>query len=175
MPRRLSSGRNSHLTGVTSLLQLDRFAPDGASTPIIFNPGYVDIPMTVRTMKAGAVEFLTKPLRDDALLNAVERAPQASSAVLCREVDPGRSGSERAGHPGSAACGRPMAATVAPFIGAARARTVRTTRSEDASAASSPAPASGLRRRHPSSSAIRVKRRRSQNAGDTSSRVGSRQ
>src|SRR5262245_3691558 len=42
--------------------------------PIIFITGYGDIPMTVRAMKAGAIEFLTKPCRDDDLLNAVEQA-----------------------------------------------------------------------------------------------------
>ena len=65
----------------------DRFAPDGATTPIVFITGYVDIPMTVRAMKAGAVEFLTKPLRDDALLNAIERALEVSSAKLRREAE----------------------------------------------------------------------------------------
>jgi FixJ family two-component response regulator len=42
--------------------------------PIIFITGYGDIPMTVRAMKAGAVEFLTKPFRDQELLDAVQQA-----------------------------------------------------------------------------------------------------
>jgi FixJ family two-component response regulator len=42
--------------------------------PIIFITGHGDIPMTVRAMKAGAVEFLTKPIRDQDLLDAVQRA-----------------------------------------------------------------------------------------------------
>jgi DNA-binding NtrC family response regulator len=42
--------------------------------PIIFITGHGDIPMTVRAMKAGASEFLTKPFRDHDLLNAVEQA-----------------------------------------------------------------------------------------------------
>jgi FixJ family two-component response regulator len=42
--------------------------------PIIFITGYGDIPMTVRAMKAGAVEFLTKPFRDQDLLDAVQQA-----------------------------------------------------------------------------------------------------
>jgi DNA-binding NtrC family response regulator len=42
--------------------------------PIIFMTGYGDIPMSVRAMKAGAVEFLTKPFRDEDLLNAVDQA-----------------------------------------------------------------------------------------------------
>ena len=39
--------------------------------PIIFITGYGDVPMTVRAMKAGAVEFLTKPFSDDVLLDAI--------------------------------------------------------------------------------------------------------
>jgi FixJ family two-component response regulator len=42
--------------------------------PIVFMTGHADIPMTVRAMKAGAVEFLTKPLRDQDLLDAVQNA-----------------------------------------------------------------------------------------------------
>lgn len=42
--------------------------------PVIFVTGHADIPMTVRAMKAGAVEFLTKPFRDEELLEAVQRA-----------------------------------------------------------------------------------------------------
>src|SRR5215470_5008493 len=45
-----------------------------APIPIIFITGHGDIPMTVRAMKAGASEFLTKPFRDEDLLNAVEQA-----------------------------------------------------------------------------------------------------
>ena len=44
--------------------------------PIIFITGHGDIPMTVRAMKAGAVEFLTKPFRDQELLDAVQRGLQ---------------------------------------------------------------------------------------------------
>jgi FixJ family two-component response regulator len=42
--------------------------------PIIFITGYGDIPMSVQAMKAGAVEFLTKPFRDQALLDAIQQA-----------------------------------------------------------------------------------------------------
>jgi FixJ family two-component response regulator len=42
--------------------------------PIIFITGFGDIPMTVQAMKAGAVEFLTKPFRDQNLLNAIQEA-----------------------------------------------------------------------------------------------------
>ena len=48
--------------------------------PIIFVTGHGDIPMTVRAMKAGAVEFLTKPLHDQQLLDAVQRALELDRA-----------------------------------------------------------------------------------------------
>ena len=48
--------------------------------PIIFVTGYGDVPMTVKAMKAGAVEFLTKPFSDDVLLGAIEQALERSSA-----------------------------------------------------------------------------------------------
>src|SRR5262249_32610595 len=46
----------------------------GIQTPIIFITGHGDIPMTVKAMKSGAIEFLTKPLRDRSLLDAVLQA-----------------------------------------------------------------------------------------------------
>ena len=54
-------------------MQRDLTAAD-AQLPIIFITGYGDIPMSVRAMKAGAVEFLTKPFRDQDLLDAVGAA-----------------------------------------------------------------------------------------------------
>ena len=51
-----------------------RLAEAGLELPIIFITGHGDIPMTVQAMKAGAVEFLTKPFRDQELLDAVEQA-----------------------------------------------------------------------------------------------------
>jgi FixJ family two-component response regulator len=48
----------------------------GVSIPIIFITAYADVPMTVTAMKSGAVEFLTKPFRDQDLLDAVEQALQ---------------------------------------------------------------------------------------------------
>lgn len=50
--------------------------------PIIFVTGYVDVPTTVKAMKAGAVEFLMKPFGDDVLLTAIERALERSKAAL---------------------------------------------------------------------------------------------
>jgi FixJ family two-component response regulator len=46
----------------------------GVRIPIIFITGHADIPMTVRAMKSGAVEFLTKPFRDQDLLDAIQQA-----------------------------------------------------------------------------------------------------
>jgi FixJ family two-component response regulator len=55
--------------------------------PIIFVTGYSDVPMTVKAMKAGAVEFLTKPLGDEVLLTAIEQALERSRNVLALESD----------------------------------------------------------------------------------------
>jgi FixJ family two-component response regulator len=56
-------------------LDLQRRASDaGMEVPIIFITGHGDIPMSVRAMKAGAVEFLTKPFRDQDLLDAIQQA-----------------------------------------------------------------------------------------------------
>jgi len=52
----------------------ERIAVDRIDMPIIFITGYGDVPMTVRAMKAGAVEFLTKPFHDQDLLDAIEVA-----------------------------------------------------------------------------------------------------
>ena len=63
-----------------------RVAGDRIDMPIIFITGYGDVPMTVRAMKAGAVEFLTKPFSDDALLGAIRHAIERSRAVLGHEA-----------------------------------------------------------------------------------------
>lgn len=55
---------------------------DRADMPIIFITGYGDVPMSVRAIKGGAVEFLTKPFDDDALLNAIRGAIDRSRAAL---------------------------------------------------------------------------------------------
>jgi FixJ family two-component response regulator len=59
-----------------------RIAADRIDMPIIFITGYGDIPMTVQAMKAGAVEFLTKPFKDDVLLSAIGQAIERSRAAL---------------------------------------------------------------------------------------------
>lgn len=55
--------------------------------PIIFLTGYGDVPMTVRAMKAGAVEFLTKPFSDDVLLAAIEQALDRSRMALALRAE----------------------------------------------------------------------------------------
>jgi FixJ family two-component response regulator len=55
--------------------------------PIIFITGYGDVPTTVRAMKAGAVEFLTKPLSDDVLVNAMGQALERSRMALAHDAD----------------------------------------------------------------------------------------
>jgi len=59
-----------------------RVAPDRTNMPIIFISGYGDVPMTVRAMKAGAMEFLTKPLTGAVLVSAIQRAIERSRAMI---------------------------------------------------------------------------------------------
>jgi FixJ family two-component response regulator len=63
-----------------------RVAVDRIDMPIIFISGYGDVPMTVQAMKAGAVEFLTKPLRGDVLLSAIQDAIERSCVAVGREA-----------------------------------------------------------------------------------------
>jgi FixJ family two-component response regulator len=63
-----------------------RVATDRTDMPIIFISGYGDVPMTVRAMKAGAVEFLTKPLAGDVLVDAIQQALDWSRSALDREA-----------------------------------------------------------------------------------------
>jgi RNA polymerase sigma factor (sigma-70 family) len=62
------------LPGLSGLDLQKRMADAGMEIPIIFITGHGDIPMTVRALKAGAVEFLTKPFRDQDLLDAIQQA-----------------------------------------------------------------------------------------------------
>jgi len=64
-----------------------RIAADRISMPIIFLTGYGDVPTTVRAMKAGAVEFLTKPFDADVLLMAISQAIERSQAALGDEEE----------------------------------------------------------------------------------------
>jgi FixJ family two-component response regulator len=64
-------------------LDLQRLiASDRTDMPIIFITGHGDVPMTVKAMKAGAVEFLTKPFDDDVLLQAIQHAIERSRVEL---------------------------------------------------------------------------------------------
>ena len=63
-------------------LDLQQVLADRSDMPIIFITGHGDIPMTVRAMKAGAAEFLTKPINDESLLNAIRNAIERSKAEL---------------------------------------------------------------------------------------------
>jgi FixJ family two-component response regulator len=62
------------MPGMSGLAFQDQLAKAGLALPIIFITGHGDVPMTVRAMKAGAVEFLTKPFDDQVLLDAIHAA-----------------------------------------------------------------------------------------------------
>jgi FixJ family two-component response regulator len=62
------------MPGVSGLDLQRELAQSGVQIPIVFLTGHGDIPMTVRAMKAGAVEFLTKPVRKQALIDAIQAA-----------------------------------------------------------------------------------------------------
>ena len=64
-----------------------RVAADRTDMPIIFITGYGDVPMTVQAMKAGAVEFLTKPFSDKVLLSAIQQAIDRSNTTLEQEAE----------------------------------------------------------------------------------------
>jgi FixJ family two-component response regulator len=76
-----------NLPGLNGLDLQKHIADDRADMPIIFITGYGDVPMTVRAMKAGAVEFLTKPFSDDVLLAAIRSAIDRSQGVLDRNAE----------------------------------------------------------------------------------------
>ena len=75
------------LPGLNGLELQKRISSEHRDMPIIFVTGYGDIPMSVQAMKAGAVEFLTKPVADQVLLNAIRNAVDRSRAVLARDED----------------------------------------------------------------------------------------
>jgi FixJ family two-component response regulator len=68
-------------------LDLQKRIVDRVDMPIIFITGYGDVPTTVQAMKAGAVEFLTKPFNAGELLNAIEQAIERSRIVRARESE----------------------------------------------------------------------------------------
>jgi FixJ family two-component response regulator len=76
--------------GLPDLNGLDlqkRVAVDRTDMPIIFITGHGDVPMTVQAMKAGAVEFLTKPFGDEVLLSAIRSAIERSRTALSDEAE----------------------------------------------------------------------------------------
>jgi FixJ family two-component response regulator len=68
-------------------LDLQKRIVDRVDMPIIFITGYGDVPTSVQAMKAGAVEFLTKPFGDEVLLNAIGQALERSRSTLAREAE----------------------------------------------------------------------------------------
>ena len=66
-------------------LELQQQLAERTDMPIIFITGYGDVPMTVRAMKAGAVEFLTKPFNDDILIDAIRHAIERSREAIRTE------------------------------------------------------------------------------------------
>lgn len=75
------------LPGLNGLELQKRIAVERTDMPIIFITGYRDVPMTVQAMKAGAVEFLTKPFGEDALLSAIRAALERSRVALSQEAE----------------------------------------------------------------------------------------
>jgi FixJ family two-component response regulator len=70
------------MPGVSGLDFQNELTRANIRIPIIFITGHGDIPMTVRAMKAGALEFLTKPFQDEDLLKAIQQALDVDSATL---------------------------------------------------------------------------------------------
>lgn len=75
------------LPGLNGLELQECITAERSEMPIIFITGHADVPKTVRAMKGGAAEFLTKPFADDVLLRTIERAIERSRAALARVVD----------------------------------------------------------------------------------------
>src|SRR3989475_3198020 len=74
------------LPGLNGLDLQKRVAVERIDMPIIFITGHGDVPMTVQAMKAGAVEFLTKPFGDKVLLSAIRHALERSRTALAHEA-----------------------------------------------------------------------------------------
>jgi FixJ family two-component response regulator len=75
------------LPGLNGLDLQGLVAHERTDMPIIFITGHGDVPMTVQAMKAGAVEFLTKPFNDDVLLAAIRAALERSRVALSLEAE----------------------------------------------------------------------------------------
>ncbi|MCI0627677.1 MAG: response regulator [Acidobacteria bacterium] len=74
------------LPGLNGLELQKRIASERTDMPIIFITGYGDVPKTVQAMKAGAIEFLTKPFSDEGLLSAIRQALERSRVALSHEA-----------------------------------------------------------------------------------------
>jgi len=75
------------LPGLNGLDLQKRVAAERPDMPIIFITGHGDVPRTVQAMKAGAIEFLTKPFKDDVLLAAIRQALERSRTALGQETE----------------------------------------------------------------------------------------
>ena len=75
------------LPGINGLELQKRVAAERSDMPIIFITGYGDVPTSVQAMKAGAVEFLTKPISDHALLSAIRNAIEHSRVTLLQVAE----------------------------------------------------------------------------------------
>jgi len=75
------------MPGLNGLELQKRVAAEHPDVPIIFITGHGDVPKTVQAMKAGAVEFLTKPFKEDVLLGAVRQALERSRVALDRQAE----------------------------------------------------------------------------------------
>src|SRR5580658_496680 len=75
------------LPGINGLDLQKRVIAERPEMPIIFITGYGDVPKTVQAMKAGAVEFLTKPFKDEVLVEAVRHALERSRTSLAQAAE----------------------------------------------------------------------------------------
>jgi len=75
------------LPDLSALNLQQRLATERADMPIIFISGLSNVPMSVRAMKAGAIEFLTKPFGDEAILSAIRQAIERSEVALRQETE----------------------------------------------------------------------------------------
>jgi FixJ family two-component response regulator len=75
------------LPGATGLELQQRFADTHPDVPIVFVTGHANVDLSVRAMKAGALEFLTKPFSDEALLAGVERAIERSRQIRAHQSE----------------------------------------------------------------------------------------
>lgn len=75
------------MPGLNGLELQKRVAAEHPDIPVIFITGHGDVPKTVQAMKAGAVEFLTKPFKDDVLLSAIQQALERSRVALGHQAE----------------------------------------------------------------------------------------